>query len=174
MMKNKFFGRCLCSLCAVCLLCVGATSCMSAEKWRELNGTSVQLPDLITLYLNDTYGSDPRYYPIPGPSPYFVGEITAIKEGYMVVKPLSDQRIGKVPSYADELLKHGENVIVPFWVEAEKPGEYSLLSVGDSAVVGDFIRVYFEQDRVVSDTSFGSKTLVLCVANSLTLVKDNE
>lgn len=114
MMKNKFFTRCFCSLCAVCLLCVGVTSCMSseqwreldqtddqfpdmdpqdvnmsAEEWRELNGTSVQLSDLITPYLNETYGLN---QPIPGPSPYFVGEITEIKEGYMVVKPKASAR----------------------------------------------------------------------------------
>lgn len=63
-------------------------------------------------------------------------------------------------------------MIVPFW-GVEMGTEYFLYSGSDSAAVGDLVQISFEPERVVSDTVFGSKALVIRLATSLIFVKDN-
>ena len=136
------------------------------KAWRMLEGAALELPDLIEPWMIEAYGEDNR--PIPGPDPYFGGEITELHEDYMVVKIRTDLvRAGdKVPpSYAQELLKCSDSCIVPFWLYTKEMGEYRPLSAEEFAV-GDLIDVRFETGRVSTDTVYGD-ALVIRVANNV-------
>ena len=173
-MKKIISIRVVCLVCILFLLSVSSISCAdnaaevrAVEEWRLLSGRAVKLSDLITPWVEEVYGEDPINHPIPNPMPYFIGEIKEIEADYLVVTPLADQSSGQLPTYAAELLKHGERVIVPLWMENEQ-GEYLSCDASEYAV-GDQIRVGFEVGRVSTDTVFGD-ALVIRVASSIKIV----
>ena len=173
-MKKPISVRVVCLICLAFLLGVGSISCAdhaadvrTVQEWRLLSGSAVKLEDLITPWVEAEYGGEG--HPIPQPMPYFVGEVEKIEEDYLVLTPLADQPAGKLPTYAAELLKHGESVIVPLWIEDEQ-GEYFSCSADDYAV-GNQIKVGFKVGRVSTDTVFGD-ALVIRVASSIQNVSD--
>ncbi|MBQ7337950.1 MAG: hypothetical protein IJW40_05780 [Clostridia bacterium] len=125
----------------------------TSEEWRSVRGDTLELPDLCTSYTIEVYGEDPRNHPVPGPTPFFRGEIKKIGADYLVVAPIAKED-KEAPSfdYSDELLKYGQCCIVPLW--GYEMNEYYSISADDFAV-GERVRVRFDDGWVAVNTEYG-------------------